>query len=368
MRDIVSDALCAFESTFSETKCIHKKEFVETADWLIRRPEIIEKLPMSVFQHDIVPVFAGRNMLKTCKALMESNCCEITSAARLINIRSHWSRTGLTRTFYNTLGHGLLNCTAKLAINSREGCAIVSKEISNRQIVDEVGELLIPRIIDSGNLGSTTFILEEWVKGRLLSRSSDTLWFQDLLFPAMIRHYISYGVKVRNISESMSVSLLDDVEAATGLVEWPADWPTRQSFLAYLQSILVRGLGLPVSYCHADLNIGHLALDQAQRIMILDWDAASEMPVAADLIDLLMTWPNNKTQMYLACCRVLDQLTNRECVSVSEQLFLASLRRVHRWREFQQRFERQGQPHRLARMLKAALGFSIDILRISGKF
>ena len=160
----------------------------------------------------------------------------------------------------------------------------------------------------------------------------------------------------------------ENVENAAGQVIWLPSWHDKKRFLSEVLRLLDSGRCLNCSFCHGDLNVDHVGVTENGETILLDWESAKENPIAVDLVDLERTCRGQDGRLYSDCewllCKLDSQNHSRELYSAPEQLFLTSLRKVNRWKEFFERFSAEGNrgQERLSQLLSREFGYANYLL------
>ncbi|MBI4819123.1 MAG: phosphotransferase [Deltaproteobacteria bacterium] len=313
-------------------------------------------MPLGLFRPDLMEVLAGRRLVRAWSRLVRFDLCELDTQAQIVNVRGHWHRTGRLRAFYDRF-HELEKVSVKMAA----GFDSVQREVKNRRLVEQVGELQLPRLHTSGSIDNTTYLVEDWINGRSAVLPRDGRLVESHVFPALIRHFQAYGIKERSLEDAMGADFASEVELATDQIRWSPNWIPRKEWVARIRELCGAGRSLPTSFCHADLNLGHIALCR-NRVFLLDWGAAAEKPIATDFVDLIPRRSSAMDFIYDGALRRLSSVSSKDAYRPRDQLLIAALRRVARWRQRAALFAKERRPQRLSLLLHREIECSIDLL------
>jgi hypothetical protein len=218
----------------------------------------------------------------------------------------------------------------------------------------------VPRVVQADLAAQPPYFLEELVVGRPFT-AADWPLVSDRLLPALFAYYPRVGIRQRPVSEVYDRErLLAPIAALRGE---SAMQPIRRD----LDDLLAQASGwlapspmtLPCSLGHGDLSRSNFLVAPDGALVLLDWERAKPLPLAADLIKLVEQHPPLRPGIedWLA-----SQTESARGLAPVAQLRLAALEILaHRatWRTGEDsgrlgRFRRQ---HKLKRM-RAWLGFA----------
>lgn len=308
-------------------------------------------LPRAIARRTIIPVFERPKILSLAKRLLLQQCKTAETAAVMVNVRSHWERTGMIRCFYLSPE----SFSIKAAVDSVEGREIISKEIGVRRVIDDLGKLITPRILKSSVGDEIALLHEEWVEGRNPKTDHDMEIVVRYLFPMLENHYNEYGVQMVSLSEAFGLGLASKIREVVDRFDWSST--TDSQLVTTVSDIESKARTMCTSLCHADLNLGHVVLSRLSPPVLIDWDAACVAPIAIDFVDMIQSddRPTGSLKLLGAAAQLLERLCPLGAYTANEQLLLASLRKVFRWEELSKRFESEGRPERTGQVMRRIL-------------
>jgi hypothetical protein len=329
--------------------------YVTFGDWIVK-PELLLKRLLSRRRH-IVSIMTGKVAYRGCLRYLENGTSlRAPSRADLVNIRAHFKRTGLVRSFYIS---GRQPTSMKAWLPPRTGRSNREVEVRNRLRVAEIGHLCVPAILSHGVVGDMEYMLEEFVDAHLPSRDIDRERVAGGLLPALRAHYQSHGISTIAVADYLGPDFCNQLDSASQALPWPSDWLARRTFLGRIRQLYDSGMALPCSFGHGDLNVSHVGMKRDGRFMILDWEAAGDMPVAADLADLDRTCGNRERWFHQACATTVDELkSGRDVLRATDQLMLLALRRAGRFGHLVDLRRREGRTALVAAKLTNYFGYA----------
>jgi hypothetical protein len=335
------------------------RRYVVTNQWVVR-PEVLLKGLLSPHHH-IVGIMAGKQSFKGCLDYLQSRQSLVSdSRADLINVRPHFKRTGIVRSFYIS---GQTGYSIKAWLPPWHGETSRENEVANRRRVLQIGRLNVPRILTHGLCGGREYLVEEFVEARLPTSASDRRHIADTLLPALREHYEASGITIVGVADYLGPAFCEGVALASHSIPWPAEWIGRTAFLDRIERLYNSGKALVCGSGHGDLNLSHVGIMQDGRITILDWESARQMPVAADLADLDRTCGNRERWFHDACQTTVNHLTRcSDVLSGTEQMALLALRRAGNYEELVKLRDTEGRTNALPIKLRNYLGYAQRLL------
>jgi hypothetical protein len=279
-----------------------------------------------------------------------------TSRADLVNIRPHFNRTGLVRSFY--VG-GRQPTSMKAWLPPRNGQSKRDVEVRNRLRVAEIGRLYAPSILSHGVIGDMEYMLEAFADAHVPSGDPDRQRVVAGLLPTLCAHYQTHGISTMGVADYLGPDFCDQLDSASLALPWAPHWVDRKAFLQRIRQLYRSGTGLVCSFGHGDLNLSHVGILKNGRFVILDWEAAGPMPVAADLADLDRTCGKGERWFRQACAATVEALKGgSDMLRPADQLMLLSLRRAGRFAHLVDLRRREGRTAMVATKLTNYFGYA----------
>ncbi len=302
-------------ATAREFPYIHQKFY------LVRANQLLPALPRALQNRPLAPMLKLRNVARLTRQLLLGRTEYVTSDASLIEARPHWKVSGVFRSYYTTS-----RSTIKAAIQSPTGRARVKRELSARQVIENIGVLTVPRLLGHDASEDYLALHEQWVEGRPFRRYRDIPVLCERLLPQLCRHYQTYGIHELPLQTVVKTGFASRVAEASQLIRWASTWVAKSTFLTTLEKMENAQLNLPVSFCHGDLIIGHVLIDNQGSPILIDLDRARERPIALDLADLNRCLRPYSKRLVQASLDLLQTCSTPNSYSPIAQLLIMSLR------------------------------------------
>jgi hypothetical protein len=161
-------------------------------------------------------------------------------------------------------------------------------DVSARERILPLGTVHLPRILQNDCDGRFPFIKEELVLGRRMHPRHDADALRALIQGPLWETYRKAGFELRKIGDMIS---LDGMRPLLSLCCAVRQWPLCEGFLEKTLALMNGDRLLLCSFGHGDLGYSNVLMTDDHVPWILDWECAREMPVACDLIRLILDLP-----------------------------------------------------------------------------
>lgn len=321
--------------------------YIDGGNWLIQPGFALACLRRRIRWPRDHPILAGvsvKGLLRSCRSYARAATLLADSQAAVVNVRQ---RAGgcMIRSFYPFTSHPV---TIKA---SQSGHDRLQREVENRRIVEDLRHLRAPKILHHDLTAQCPFLIEQYVDGRIALRRTDQTLLRQTLLPDLQRHYEAFGVSCKAIKSWFGRDVDEKIESAAEQLSWDPSWRDRQQFMSVVRRLAESDKQFTLSFCHGDLSVAHVAVSEDGKIFLLDWESAGVQPIAFDLVKLARTCRVNRVSFYMDCEKLLSELSltvrSGDLFSPTEQMFLASLRKLFDWQSYQAQYRIQGKDPKL---------------------
>jgi hypothetical protein len=187
--------------------------------------------------------------------------------------------------------------------------------------------LRIPQVIEQDTTAATPYILEELISGRHFGQPADWNELPEKLLPPLFKFYDHGHIRHCQAAEIYDTTRM--TRKITDLIKglkWKKTWGSRARFLATAEQCLrLSDETIPLCIGHGDLGKSNLLVTFDGSIALLDWERSREMPIAADLIKLIL----GHLPLLHHLAPLLQQRTeNPAAMTPNRQFLLATLDKI----------------------------------------
>jgi hypothetical protein len=236
--------------------------------------------------------------------------------------------------------------TVKILLPGVRTPAEMRAEVAGRRRLPALGTVGVPSLLQADLEADPPYFTEEVVFGRRLRPAADAPLIATRLCPALWRAYEAQGFALRPISACVdatdAAALLGELAAAHA---WPEGALSPAAFAAGALRALADDDDAPMlcAIGHGDLGLTNVLLAADGRLSILDWERTRELPVAVDLVRVLVAVPAARDVVRELVDRRAAAAPGATMASFDRQLLVAVLDALLRWSR-DARARRRSQP------------------------
>jgi hypothetical protein len=222
--------------------------------------------------------------------------------------------------------------TVKIRLGGARTRAEMQAEVAGRRRLEALGTVGVPRILSAALEADPPYFAEEVVFGRRLRPAADAHVIATRLCPDLWRTYEAQGLTSRPAAACVDMAGAEArLDALPAVHAWPGTALPPAAFTAAAVRALATAGPMLCAIGHGDLGFTNLALAGDGKLWVLDWERTRELPVAVDLVRLLVAVPAARGVVRELADRHAGRRSSTPPAPFDEQLLVAVLDALLAW-------------------------------------